>query len=73
MQSVVWEPLRVFLREHQTALCIDHVDMNSMFTKRFDGTGGVWNANRDFDMDWSVCGMEWHSTERSMEERWWRR
>lgn len=66
MSSKVWGPPQVFLREPQTVLCIDHVDLNNMFTKRFNDTGGAWNANRDYDMDWSVSGMEWHSRERRM-------
>lgn len=38
-------------------LVIDQ-ERSYVFTKHFNGSAGERNANRDTDMDWSVCGME---------------
>lgn len=58
----------------QTASCIDHVVLNNVFTKHFNDTGGIWNANRDFDV-WTVLCVGWSDTPKrgGCMERWWRR
>lgn len=51
-----------------TALRIDHVDLNNMFTKCFNDTSGIRNANRDFDMD-GVCVWDGVTLQREEDAR----